>query len=314
MPLVVFWIKERPNLDAKTSITTLLVWRLATYKCPSSDRTSRGVPAPHGAWRQGVLHQTIDLKTVRLDGAWRLATRDDGVGKITFGDTGKPDQRKTPVNLNKLHPTYNISITQIIVEDLVVDLDFHAIFDSGTSFTYINDPTYTRLGEMQKLSCLIQDCGALPKSHSRCRSEFFNPTCVKAFLAHGGSRYCSRTFPTVVDGKPFIDGEYEIHFSQLIQLMKVVHRTIVFLPDIASPIYRSEFFNPTCVKAFLAHGGSRYCSRTFPTVVDGKPFIDGEYEIHFSQLIQLMKVVHRTIVFLPDIASPIYRLGFSIGN
>jgi len=75
MPLVVFWIKERPNLDAKTSRTTLLVWRLATYKCPPSDRTSRGVPAPHGAWRQGVLHQAIDLKTVRLDGAWRMATR-----------------------------------------------------------------------------------------------------------------------------------------------------------------------------------------------------------------------------------------------
>jgi len=34
------------------------------------------------------------------------------------------------------------------VEDRVADLEFHAIFDSGTSFTYINDPAYTRLGEM----------------------------------------------------------------------------------------------------------------------------------------------------------------------
>jgi len=49
-------------------------------------------------------------------------------------------------------------------------------------------------------------------------------------------------------------------------------------------------------------------------MVDEKPFIDGEHEIHFSQLIQLMKVIHRTIVFLPDVASPICRLGFSIGN
>ena len=27
---------------------------------------------------------------------------DDGVGRITFGDTGKPDQRKTPFNVDKL--------------------------------------------------------------------------------------------------------------------------------------------------------------------------------------------------------------------
>jgi len=49
-------------------------------------------------------------------------------------------------------------------------------------------------------------------------------------------------------------------------------------------------------------------------VVDEKPFIDGKYKIHFSQLIQLTKVIHRTIVFLPDVASPICRLGFSIEN
>jgi len=93
----------------------------------------------------------------------------------------------------------------------------------------------------QKLPRMIQDSSALPKSHSRCRLEFFNPTYAKVFLPHGGSRNCSRTFLTVVDGKPFIDGEHEIHFPQLIQLTKVVHRTIVFLPGIASPICRLGF-------------------------------------------------------------------------
>ncbi|QCE10219.1 hypothetical protein DEO72_LG10g1446 [Vigna unguiculata] len=39
------------------------------------DRTSKGVPAPRGAWRQGVLCQAIDLKIVHLDRAWRLVTR-----------------------------------------------------------------------------------------------------------------------------------------------------------------------------------------------------------------------------------------------
>ncbi|RDY06630.1 Aspartyl protease family protein 1, partial [Mucuna pruriens] len=71
----------------------------------------------------------------------------DRVGRITFGDTGGPDQGKTPFNLGTLHPTYNITITQIIVEGRVADLEFHAIFDSGTSFTYINDPAYTLLSE-----------------------------------------------------------------------------------------------------------------------------------------------------------------------
>jgi len=41
------------------------------------------------------------------------------------------------------------------VEDLVADLEFHAIFDSATSFTYINDPAYTRLGEI--VSNLLYD-------------------------------------------------------------------------------------------------------------------------------------------------------------
>jgi len=39
------------------------------------DRTPKGVPAPRGAWRQGMFCQAIDLKTVSLSGAWRLATR-----------------------------------------------------------------------------------------------------------------------------------------------------------------------------------------------------------------------------------------------
>ncbi|CAK9180227.1 unnamed protein product [Ilex paraguariensis] len=44
-------------------------------------------------------------------------------------------------------PTYNISVTQITVEKNVTDLNFNAIFDSGTSFTYLNDPIYTVISE-----------------------------------------------------------------------------------------------------------------------------------------------------------------------
>ncbi|KAF8405451.1 hypothetical protein HHK36_010357 [Tetracentron sinense] len=71
----------------------------------------------------------------------------DGIGRISFGDKGSPDQEETPFNLNQLHPTYNISLTQIAVEKNVTDINFSAIFDSGTSFTYLNDPAYTLLAE-----------------------------------------------------------------------------------------------------------------------------------------------------------------------
>lgn len=49
-------------------------------------------------------------------------------------------------------PTYNISVTQIRVGTDLVDIDFTALFDSGTSFTYLDDPTYTRLSESVSLS------------------------------------------------------------------------------------------------------------------------------------------------------------------
>lgn len=42
---------------------------------------------------------------------------------------------------------------------------------------------------------------ALPKPHYRCTSKLFNATCTKAVCPDGGSRNCTRTFWTVVDGK-----------------------------------------------------------------------------------------------------------------
>lgn len=44
-------------------------------------------------------------------------------------------------------PTYNITVTQIRVGTTLIDVDFTALFDSGTSFTYLVEPTYTRLAE-----------------------------------------------------------------------------------------------------------------------------------------------------------------------
>ncbi|KAL5200422.1 hypothetical protein ABZP36_021625 [Zizania latifolia] len=69
----------------------------------------------------------------------------DGVGRITFGDTGSRDQAETPFIVRSTHPTYNISVTSMDVGSNSLPVGFSAVVDSGTSFTYLNDPAYTAL-------------------------------------------------------------------------------------------------------------------------------------------------------------------------
>ncbi|XP_049394312.1 aspartyl protease family protein 1-like [Solanum stenotomum] len=71
----------------------------------------------------------------------------DGIGRIDFGDKGSLDQGETPFNLEQTHQTYNISLTGITVGNKNIDVDFTAIVDSGTSFTYLNDPAYNVITE-----------------------------------------------------------------------------------------------------------------------------------------------------------------------
>ncbi|KAL7126404.1 hypothetical protein ABFS83_14G184700 [Erythranthe nasuta] len=67
----------------------------------------------------------------------------DGLGRIQFGDKGSPDQQVTPFNLRQLYPTYNVTVTNIVVGKNVTGVEFSAIFDTGTSFAYLNDPAYS---------------------------------------------------------------------------------------------------------------------------------------------------------------------------
>ncbi|KAH9618046.1 hypothetical protein KSS87_004165 [Heliosperma pusillum] len=81
---------------------------------------------------------------------------DDGTGRITFGDKGSSDQNETPFNVGQSNPHYNISIEQVIVGTNVSQVDgVYAIFDSGTSFTYLNNPAYSLLAE--KFDSLVTD-------------------------------------------------------------------------------------------------------------------------------------------------------------
>ncbi|KAM3709862.1 hypothetical protein ACJW31_02G206400 [Castanea mollissima] len=67
----------------------------------------------------------------------------DGTGRINFGDNGTSEQKETSFTDEPSFPIYNISITQINVGANVSEMEFSAIFDSGTSFTQISDPVYT---------------------------------------------------------------------------------------------------------------------------------------------------------------------------
>jgi len=51
-------------LGAENSRISLLIYRLATQVWLPSDTSNRDMPAPRGAWRQGVLRHAIDPATV----------------------------------------------------------------------------------------------------------------------------------------------------------------------------------------------------------------------------------------------------------
>ncbi|XP_023544616.1 aspartyl protease family protein 1-like [Cucurbita pepo subsp. pepo] len=65
----------------------------------------------------------------------------DGYGNIDFGDIGPSDQRETSLKPNS--SSYNVTIIQITVAGKPSNVEFTAIFDSGSSYTYLADPIYT---------------------------------------------------------------------------------------------------------------------------------------------------------------------------
>ncbi|XP_065857286.1 aspartyl protease family protein 1-like [Euphorbia lathyris] len=106
--------------------------------------------APNGLLGLGMTNVSVPSTLARegyTSNSFSMCFGPDGIGRISFGDTGISGQGETPFNLREAHPTYNISITNIDVGGKNAALEFYAIFDSGTSFTYLNDPAYTLLTE-----------------------------------------------------------------------------------------------------------------------------------------------------------------------
>ncbi|KAJ6915560.1 hypothetical protein NC652_018256 [Populus alba x Populus x berolinensis] len=97
------------------------------------------IAAPNGLFGLGM--EKISVLVSYLGGInsrfFSMCFGHDGIGRISFGDKGSPDQEETPFNVNPAHPTYNVTVTQARVGTMLIDVEFTALFDSGTSFTYM---------------------------------------------------------------------------------------------------------------------------------------------------------------------------------
>lgn len=106
--------------------------------------------APNGLFGLGMNNVSVPSLLAK-DGlaanSFSMCFGHDGIGRISFGGKGSSNQGETPFIVNQSHPSYNITVTQVIVGEEIRDLEFSAIFDSGTSFTYLNDPAYTLISK-----------------------------------------------------------------------------------------------------------------------------------------------------------------------
>ncbi|KAF7129898.1 hypothetical protein RHSIM_Rhsim10G0206700 [Rhododendron simsii] len=106
--------------------------------------------APNGLFGLGMEDISVPSVLARKGltaNSFSMCFGPDGLGRMSFGDTGSSGQGQTPFNVEQSTPTYNVTVTQVSVGDNVTDISFSAIFDSGTSFTYLNDPAYTMISE-----------------------------------------------------------------------------------------------------------------------------------------------------------------------
>ncbi|KAK4583874.1 hypothetical protein RGQ29_021839 [Quercus rubra] len=107
--------------------------------------------APNGLMGLGLNNISVPSTLARNGlgpNSFSMCFGSDVIGRINFGDNGTSDQKATPFTVESSFATYNITITQInIGGGNVSQMEFNAIFDSGTSFTYLSDPAYTFISQ-----------------------------------------------------------------------------------------------------------------------------------------------------------------------
>ncbi|CAN4078684.1 unnamed protein product [Withania somnifera] len=172
-------------LSNNTSSTGLLVEDILHLETSTAEQKSMEAPialgcgirqtgafltgaAPNGLFGLGIENISVPSMLASKGlaaNSFSMCFGPDGVGRIVFGDKGSSGQGETPFNLDQPHPAYNISLTGITVGSKITDVDVTAIFDSGTSFTYLNDPAYNVITEnfdSQAKQPRIQSDGELP--------------------------------------------------------------------------------------------------------------------------------------------------------
>ena len=108
-------------------------------------------------------------------------------------------------------PTYNISVTAMSVGGEAVAAGFAAVVDSGTSFTYLNDPAYTALAtsfNSQAHEKRANFSASIPFEYcyelSRGQKEVFMPV---VSLTTGGGAVFPVTRPFVILAGETSDGQ-----------------------------------------------------------------------------------------------------------
>ncbi|GAB4848434.1 hypothetical protein Ancab_003131 [Ancistrocladus abbreviatus] len=165
--------------------------------------------APNGLFGLGIDNTSVPSILASQNVAansFSMCFGGDVIGRISFGDKGSLTQSETPFNLRPRHPTYNISITQITVGNNVTDINITAIFDSGTSFTILNDPAYSLITESFNAQVKEQRATVDPSfafefcyALSSCKSKFEPP--IINLTMKGGAQF-------------FINGSIEVIQSE----------------------------------------------------------------------------------------------------
>ncbi|RRT40598.1 hypothetical protein B296_00058424, partial [Ensete ventricosum] len=86
-------------------------------------------------------------RTGLIRNSFSLCFRDDDSGRILFGDRGLPTQQSTPfVPLDGKYDTYIIAVESFCMgSSCPGKTSFHALIDSGSSFTFLPNDIYKRV-------------------------------------------------------------------------------------------------------------------------------------------------------------------------
>ncbi|KAJ6398285.1 hypothetical protein OIU77_019145 [Salix suchowensis] len=235
--------------------------------------------APNGLFGLGMANISVPSTLAHngyTSGSFSMCFGPDGIGRISFGDKGSTGQGETSFNQGQPSSSlYNISIAQTIIGGQAGDLVYSAVFDSGTSFTYLNDPAYTLIAET--FNNLVKEtrhsstdlpfdyCYDMSANQTELTiptvnlvmssGDYFNVTNpILTILANGSAVYCLgiiKTGDVNIIGQNFMDG-YRIVFDRERMILgwkpsncyddKMETNTLAVSPNTAVP--PATAFNP----------------------------------------------------------------------